>query len=328
MISSRDSRRELCGVVVAIAALASLSVSPALAATASETIGKMKSFDASMTSAWSVRAEIERYPHPRRPEQGTARVQVEMTSDGATTAIRQISTYTSPPQYKARDGSEYVDQDFDQDGNLLVFRQTSMSAFVGPDVAGSSTVLELFKISPDNRVVSVERIAPSVLLFSPEKASDFVNLRYLSWAAGRGLSRLIPAGGSAATRSDGRVEVTAAARVSNIDGEWKVSVDPDAAYMVRAGTFSPAGMSAPMIAVRTFGTRWFGDIAVPERAEISLQADIPEAMQRVRFIDASAGGASALLAETRRAIEGPFEPNTDVTDYRDSAKGPTHRIVK
>ena len=287
-----------------------------------EALGRMRAFDAAATGSFTLDLELARYHHAAKPEQGMMDARVQLATDGAAWAMLQESRYRSDPQYRPA-GGEYQAAEYDREGNLLVWRDTRIQAYIGSDLAGNRTELTLYRVTPSNQVAAMEEGAPAVLLVAPADASDFINVKYLLWAAGRGFGREVHDLLGSAAKADGAVELTASGAVGNVGGTWRIAVDPANAYLAREATFTADGHDRPLVVCRTTGARWFGDLVIPERAEISLQGDGPEAMVHVTFTGIARGADSAVMGAAERAVRGPYAKNTDVTDYRDRAKGPS-----
>lgn len=307
--------------------LAGSPVSPVGDAEADETVSRIQAFDAAMTGSLTLDLEVRRYRRTAMPEQGTVTLSTRLTRDGESWGMVQTSAYHADPVYH-ENRPPYTDQDYDGDGNLLVWRDMAVQTFVGPEAAGSRTELELTRVAPGNRVIEVIEGAPSVLLFAPGEHRDFVNFGYLLWAAGRGVAREFEDVLQVQSKPGGPLRVEATGSLGDVHGTWTASFDPDEAYLTREARFTVDGRNEPMVILRTEGARWFGDLVVPERAEISLDGDREEAMQTITFLAASETADRALLQEASSRVLGPYDETTDVTDLRDRSRGPVFTRIE
>jgi hypothetical protein len=278
----------------------------------SELLSRLRAHDEAFLQAQTLvvhiqtpaRRELNQY------ERGQKLSKITLTSyQGAIAYDREIS-YTDVPAYRRRRGIDY-----DEDGRLIVWRDTRERSLIESDFQGMQRGLTCLLISPDGRITQ-HRGGPKFYFYQPSHTIRYFWFWTPIWATGRGFADLLSKVTEVRQAEDGLISFSASGFLNlnpRVPGVWQMVVDPNADYLVRSASFTASKGSKPDFACTTSGTKWFDTCCLAERADMGgVYGIYPAAVTEQYKPEAD----MELLDEVRRILRGSLPKGATVYDRR------------
>ena len=233
------------------------------------------------------------------------RTETAMISSDGQMRVRDASvSYGASPAFMPPGSGLAGEGDYDGDGNLLVVRLLNSRIAAGPGVHDALEEHQVVAVSPlgeetpGDHQVTVLREALGV-------APRLVGFDVLLLTLGRGYGALLDQI-TEVNEEDGllRVRATGSFFPSDRTGEWELTVDPGAGYLVRSAAFYDPGAMHPDFQVVAHGQVNDGpaSIAVIGSANVpGLRSDLGSSLE-VQVSSYIAGSDAAIIAEIVAAV--------------------------
>ncbi|HUT31583.1 MAG TPA: hypothetical protein VMX13_17465 [Sedimentisphaerales bacterium] len=157
----------------------------------------------------------------------------------------------------------------------------------------------------------------SLDLDDPNAPTYKFELKRTLWSLGRGYSSHLTNITQLTQQEEGLISVAASGTdISGRQGaKWELTVDPDAAYMVRSAKVYRPGQDEPTISIANSGIEWHGSTCVPQKSEWK---DVYAGGRTTssEFLSSSSQPDVQFLEHAQKTMERPYMLHTDVTDQR------------
>jgi hypothetical protein len=159
--------------------------------------------------------------------------------------------------------------------------------------------------------------AGSLDMDDPAAPTYYFEIKRTLWTLGRGYSKHLTNVTKVEKQNDGLLHLVAEGTdISNRAGaRWELTIDPQAAYMVRSAQLYVADSKDPVIAITNSGLRWENSRCVPRDANWEDRY-VVGAKATSKFVSVSATADLDFLEQVQAAMRPPYPLHTDVTDQR------------
>jgi len=292
-----------------------------------EILHKLRSFDDSFLQNQTFVMEIEEPTHFYKRDKSPIKIKITLTSDGNSIGWEKEIYYMSQPSYRERTPNR--DIDYDRNGNLIVWRTIRERGLIEDDFQARQREMMLIRVSPQGDIVEEEG-APIVEFRRPLPLDSVKVLDFKRpiWSTGRGFADSINRIIEAKEDPNGLISFSAHGSFgSNLEGTWKMVVEPKAAYIVRSASFTPEGAEKPYFVLTTTGTKWFEGGSLAEEARFFLVLGDETEITTTKTEQFKPEPDFSLFNKLRETLRGTLPDNTDVHDYRNSPDIPVRYRV-
>jgi len=190
------------------------------------------------------------------PNQGMVFIDCEATfTKDVNFAMKMDYNYQHPPIYTPPESYVYKPFDYDEEGNLIVWRRVKTYVLSNPDRNDTLEELEVFFVDSEVKLVDKGKNTNISLLRFPIGSPDNTYLfDQFKLAIGSGFSEHLGKVVSVKTLPVGFLEVTSqGSHGPALQGRWELTLDPNSDYLVREATFTMDGMDRPSIVTTSSG---------------------------------------------------------------------------
>lgn len=279
-------------------------------------LSKMRSFDEAFLQAQTLVVSIEAPAiRDNEYEKGQKITKITTTSYGGAIAVEREIAYTDTPAYREKTPATEID--YRPDGRLIVWRHTRERSLLESDFQGHSDELTCVLVSPNGQTTEFEAGNPSFDLYQPSDSRRHLFMWIPIWSTGRGFASSLSRITEVRQSEDGLISFHASGFLNQqIQGTWRMVVDPQTAYLVRSASFTAAEGARPSFVCTTSGTKWFDSCSLAERASISRGYDLVDQTVRTATIEQyKAQPDTALFDNVRKILRGPLPKGARVYDW-------------
>jgi len=254
------------------------------------------------------------YPVPQ-PAALTSRC--VLTSGDRFSVLVIESELSGDPVFRAPSTPGYQRVDFDESGNLILWRSLEKRAISTPELNRVYDIQEKSLVAPNGRIL--EKTAHrQVYVYPVGSPSSLYEVVQLQMATGRGYSRHLSAFESQRTSERGLWEVVGSGTFgSALTGRWSLEMDLNEESLVRIATFRPEGGQDPAIRVVTEGTIRVGQgLKLASSGTLEFGRMSGDSRVEVRLIEyRPLPPEPAIVRDLREQLSGPIPNGTEVIDY-------------
>lgn len=265
------------------------------------------------------------YNHFNDPNQGMVfkDCEVTRTKEGAF-AMKKIHQYEHPPVFGRLRSRNYSAFDYDEKGNLIVWRTLEEYVLCTPDRNDTISKLRVFFIDPNNKIVQT---GDNIMLhrWPIDKPYSMYQFKYYQFPMGRGFSRHLGIVTSAKSLSSSLVKVDSkGSHAPGVPGAWELTLDPNSDYLIRKATFTMEGHLEPTRIVTSSGIiekdgirlAKYGTFKISDLLDLSVEVtDISKVV-----------GPNKLYEEVLFLMDSPLPSGASILDMR--GEKPVRTTVK
>ncbi len=217
------------------------------------TMRMMRDGDSKLPSEFTVVFEMRIPAVWFDPKQGIQISRCTFAVDGAVQGLTIQNEFSADPVYRAPEARVYQPMDYDQDLNLILWRSLEKKVLSTSEMNRVYDVQQMNRVSPDGQVI--ERTSQTQVYEYPVGSTDSIyEVTQMRLASGRGFSRYLDAFKTERRREDGLLELVASGQYGpGLVGEWQLTIDPTAHYLIRWGALLIESLERPAIRVVTHG---------------------------------------------------------------------------
>ena len=251
------------------------------------------------------------------PNQGMVFMDCEVTwiTDG-TFAMKIKYYYEHPPVFVQLGSGDYRPPDYDEEGNLIVWRSLEKYIVFAPDRNETIEKIKSFFVDPNGKLVNKGGTQTILHRYPPGDRGYTFEFNQFQLATGRGISRRLGAVMSVKSLSSDLIKATAKGSYgSGIPlGTWELTLDPNSDYLVRRATFTPVGADRPTVAVTSSGIMMKDGLKIAKYGTFKF-SNLLELSVQVTGIS-KVLGPNKLYEEVLSHLNSPLPPGSDITDFR------------
>ena len=280
----------------------------------------------SISEEFTLEVELNLPVHVFLPGQGNTTQVHRITVGKDVLAIVWKASKLPPAKYYPPNTGGYQGVDFDADGRLIVSMCSEGAAIRDKRVHEEYWEYVGFRVAPDETTVPtrgavlLDRYPPS-----HNNTSSMSTLRGIRCALGRLSGDDLVELESDDAKPDGTRELRVTGQFSPFSGlgVWELVIDSANGNLVRQAGFGARG-EVPRITCSCEGTRWFDNVALPERGEyITSWFRTP-----VRLISFKPEFDPDIFAEARKIISRAQTRAVQLMDFRDNPVVPKSKFVQ
>lgn len=180
-------------------------------------------------------------------------------------------SYTAAPRFRPSPRAHRT-INYDEYGNLIVWRPSSKSAYIGGEVNSAVTLEWLLHVRSDGYVIDENLSTRFVTHYPGWSREGFVEMYQFSMASGRGYAQYLTDMEESRELDDGRIEFTGPGHhyMPFLKSYWRVIVDPAARHLVRfAECYGIERRGEPILRVETEGMIEKEGLAFAERGVLT-----------------------------------------------------------
>lgn len=217
------------------------------------------------------------------PNQGKCFMDCSFARNDDSFAMKIIYDYEKPPVFVPLNSRRYQPFDYDEQGRLIVWRPVEKYTLLGPDRNEVIEKSNVFYADPDGKTVVLGYDYTILSKFPLASRDSIFQYSLFELTVGRGFAKHLDSITSTKSLSSGLLEINAQGSFgSGLSGHWKLTVDPNANYLVREATFTADGQVEPTIEVTSTGIitkdglkyAKIGEFISAPDLEISVEADV------------------------------------------------------
>ncbi len=285
---------------------------------------RLRAADAAVSSRFTILFEMELpssfilFDHSRKTELCT------ITQREGVRAVECETTEYPPVVYRAPGTGSYTELDYDDEGNLIIWRVASRRSLM--DATTNETLWEHrgIIVDPGGQVIREMKTAMRSV-FRLTDPHDWYEVDRWCLAAGIGFSDRLEKAAEQAADEKGMIRLRGkGSYCASEEGNWELTVDPKREFLVRSAQFTGERSDKPSIVLSSSGAMRFGDVVIPEEGRFEYPT-IPERNETVlRFREYSPNGDEKLVARIREELKrAKADDNVGLMDYRDNPDRPT-----
>ncbi len=276
-------------------------------------LNALRKLDEEATRSLSLTLRVSIPAHPFDPGQGTVAQSCHVSSDAGTHAINCENANPEKPVYRAPESVGYDRVDYDQNDNLILWREVRKHAFSSPALNGVRVQLEMLAVDKAGQIS--QRVAHNRLQkHNPGDSNSIYDLPQYMMALGRGFSGYVTEIRSV-RRQGALLQVVAAGHYGpRLSGVWELSLDPAPSYLVRSARFTKAGADAAILLTQSSGAAPGGAFAASGAYQRILKPKVIYEVA-VQLQQHSPKPDAALFAEARKRLEAPLGAGDETIDY-------------
>jgi hypothetical protein len=174
------------------------------------------------------------------------------TKEGAF-AMKIANHYEHPLVFGQIGSRNYRAVDYDDKGNLIVWRTLDEYVLCTPDRNDTLEKVRAFLVDPNGQILETSN--NTMLYRWPiDKPYSIYQFKYYQFPMGIGFSRHLGTVTSAESLSSGLVKVTSkGSHAPSVPGAWELTIDPNSDYLVREAFFTMEGQLEPTNVITSSG---------------------------------------------------------------------------
>lgn len=266
------------------------------------------------------------YPLLRKLGMVTNHCSASWTED--TRAIAILSTYKEPPLFVSRNDVPRGGW-HDKEGNCVLWRPVER---YGLSTQSRNELLDkqvMYRINTQGEVV--EETPWTILYRYPVgDTRNIYQLRQFLLAVGRGVAGRLNGIDWKATLPVIGLEkfVGPGSYGRGLSGEWEVSVDPKADFLVREAVFIVPGMNTPSIRTSSKGVVTSNGLSIGSQGVFDYRTD-KKTFVVIEFSRVDSSAPDPVLEQVTARLASPLPPNeSEIIDYREGNPDVTTRILE
>jgi hypothetical protein len=278
----------------------------------------LRACDQALSKAFTLSVDI-RSTEPTIPfldeRQGIVNKKCTLTRIGDERGLTTLHRYGSAPIFAIPGEHGYHPGDYDEQGNLIVWRILEKYSLFTDKVNNRLEVRQSNRVNSESLVVRAP--TSSVLyIYPPGDENYFFEFQRLLLAVGRGVSSQIISVTEVRLTDSGLLDVEAAG-TKPTGGTWKLSIDPAADYLIRRASLITGPSKAPSLVTSTSGRLTSGGSSVAQRGRVGIPMTTELTLEEEVTVTSFANQASESdLDGLRNRVAGPALPNMEVVDLR------------
>jgi len=258
------------------------------------------------------------------PNQGLVIMDCTVTRTGQAFAMKITYNYEHPPIFAHLGTRDYQPIDYDQEGNLIVWRTLEKYILFAPDRNDTLKKLMVFFVDPNDQIVK-KRNNIGLHRFSIGDRNNMYEFSQYELATGRGFSKNLGTVTSAKTLPSGLMKVTSKGSYRRgPQGNWELTLDPNSDNIVREATFIPEWMDRPIVEVTSSGVIEKDGIKIAKYGTVKF-SNVLELSVEVTDIS-KVVGANKLYEEVLSRLTSPLPIGASILDMR--SEKPVRTTVK
>lgn len=229
-------------------------------------------------------------------------------------AMKINNHYEHPPIFSKLGPKKYRTGDYDDKGNLIVWRTIEEYTLCTSDRNDTISKLRVFFVDPNNRIVQT---GDNTMLYHwpIDKPYSMYQFKDYQFPTGRGFSRHLGAITLTKTLPSGLTKVNSKGSLApGVPGTWELTMDPNSDWLVREATFTMEGQLEPTKVITSSGIiekdgiklARYGTYKYSNLVELSVEvADISKIV-----------GPNKLYDEVLSRLNSPLPAGASVVDLR------------
>ena len=247
------------------------------------------------------------------PNQGEIFMNCESTWMGENIfAMKVIYEYEHNPIYAPRGICNYTGYDYDNKGNLIVWRTLEKDIISTPDRNETLEKIRVFFIDPNNKIVETgDNI--QVHRFKIGDTNNKYQYNQFELATGRGFSKHLGVDASITLLPPRLTEITSRGSwYGSSQGNWKLTVDPVSDNLVRGAIFTMNTATRPSIEVTTSGVIEKDGIKMAKFGNVTRSSASTLNIEITGISDAT--GGNELYKEVSSCLNQPLPKGAGIID--------------
>ena len=185
------------------------------------------------------------------PNQGMVLMNCELTCiPEGLFAMKIIYDYEHPPVYARPGTKDYRHTDYDNQGNLIVWKSLEKYILFTPNRNETLTRIQSFYIDPNNQILDKGGIQTIVYRYPTGERKYTYEFNQFALSIGYDFSRYVRTINSVKSLSSGVTRVSSKGSFGKgVNGIWELTIDPNSDFLVRQATLTINGQLEPLIEV-------------------------------------------------------------------------------
>lgn len=263
---------------------------------------------------------------PQDPNQGLLAMDCEATwiAQGSF-AMKIVYDYEKEvPCFVLKSSGCYKSIEYDQDGNLVLWRTLEKYILSTPDRNDTLKKLKVFFVGPDGQIA---KTGDNMLLhqFPIDSPDSMYEFNQFQLATGRGLASNLDIVNSVKSLSSGLTKVTAYGSYGpGLQGSWELILDPNSDYLVREATLMTGSHDKPTIVIASDGVIRKDEVKMAKYGTFKY-SNILDLSFEVTDIS-KVVGTNTLYEEVISRLNSSMPPGSEIIDMR--GEKPVRTTVK
>jgi len=224
--------------------------------------------------------------------------------------------YVAPPAKSRKSRSLHGGYDHDSEGRLLLSIVQSTTTIMNKEVSAQSTTYSVMRVSPDNTATCSGQ--DTILqLCTPVAPTLTLPCKKALWSSGRGFGDCLYEVEKVEMLPDRQMRLVAKGwESSGATGRWELTLDLDAACMVRTAAFYTNSSEQPMYRITNKGLKREGDLCLPEEYVFEIGVETFQLTYTGKIESGKLEGDQEFVQKAEKIVEEPYPENTILIDER------------
>jgi len=229
-------------------------------------------------------------------------------------AMKITNYYEHPPVFAAPGFGNYRYFDYDEKGNLIVWRSLEKYVLSAPERNDTLEKRKVFVVDPNGQTVRTH-INITLLRFPIGSPDNMYEFNQFQLATGRGFSKLGGSIASVKSLPSGQLKLSletipsAAAK-----GAWELCLDPNSDYLVREAIFTKDGKREPTQVIMSYGATTKDELTIAKYGTFRFSNVIDLSVQVTNI--SKIVGPNHLYEEVLSFVNSPLPPGSSILDLR------------
>ena len=248
------------------------------------------------------------------PNQGQVFMNCQATWAKEAFAMKISYHYKHPTVYSPIGTCNYRAMDYDQDGNLIVWRRQEKCILWSPIRNQTIERIESFFVDPSDKLLDKGGTQTIAQHFPVGSRKNTYELNQFELAMGRGFSRHFGTVKSVESLSSGLNKVTSQGSHGGIQGSWELTLEPNSDYLAREAVFTPDGKDKHTIKVTSSGIISKNGMKLAKYGTfkflniLKLSVEVTDISKVI--------GTNELYEEVRLRLKSPLPSGSEIIDLR------------
>ena len=250
------------------------------------------------------------------PNQGMVYMDCEATWTGEGLFAMKITYhYEHTPVFGRLGSCNYTPIDYDQEGNLIVWRIMEKYILSAPERNESVLRIESTFVDPNGKLLNKGSSHTKLRRYPPSNHSHMYEFNQSELAAGVGFSKHLGAITSVKPLPLGLIKTTSQGSFGpSLRGTWELTVDPNEDYIVRKALFTQLGRDEPTIVVTSNGLITKDGLTLAKHGTFKYSNFLDVSVEVTDI--SKVAGANALYEEVLSRLNEPLPPGSQIMDRR------------
>lgn len=251
------------------------------------------------------------------PNQGMVVMNCEVTESAGTFAMKIVSDYEKAvPVFVPRGSKRYQAGDYDESGNLIVWRPVEKYILWGPKNNDALETIKAYFVASDGTLVREGPPHKVLHRFPVGSRDNTYEYNEFQLATGRGFSKHLARVTSVTTRDGMLLKATGTGSFGSgiPEGIWELSIDPNASHLVREASFRKAGADEPLVTVNTIGIVSKDELALAKNGTLRYSTAWEVVVEVVDVSEVAE--PDELYEAVVSRVTGSLPPGSDIMDFR------------